>query len=400
MIVLWHLRCNAAAATEEGNDMSLKLTAIASLTVFSLVAVGCSAGPEARTTPAPTPTPTTPDPGTPQGPGDVDNPAPPATAHYAGVYATVAPLDFTQNGVLPGVIGPALSALIELHDHPGQAILDIVVVANIPDVSDLVKNMPSFLKDLLSSLLDKLIIDEVYANVPVVDQITTIISGVTELAKTIDVHSSLTVHTPKPDESVAIDHQVTDVGFTLLNNSTVIAFDANEKAMAHTSMTGTVKPHANAPVADADLTLAGGTMTLPFGELLLQAAGPLLFSQFGGATDLNGALNNLVDCAGHAQEISDALGGYLSPALVQNLCTAALGVLADQVTSRIDAIVLSDVQVSAGTAYLLDVSQSKPQPDDQSDRISQGKWSWSFIVAGGTATVPSTFAGDRIGDAQ
>jgi len=378
---------------------NLTLSAIASLTVLSLVAGGCGAGPEGRTQPMPTPT--SPDqPGTPQGPGEPINNTPPPTARYAGVYATVAPIDLTQNGVLPGVIGPALSALIELHDHPGKAILDIVVIANIPTVSDLVKNMPSFLRDVLSGLLDKLITDEVYANVPVVDQITSVISGITELAKTIDIHSSLTVHTPKPDGTAAFDHQVTDVGFTLLNHSTVISFDANEKMIAHTSMAGTVKPHANAPVADADLALAGGKMTLPFGELLLQAAGPLLFGQFGGATDLKGALNNLVDCAGQAQSISDALGGYLSPALVQTMCTAALGAIADTVTSEIDSIVLSDVQVSNGTAYLLDVSQSKPTADYQSDRIANGKWSWSFTVGGGAATVPSTFAGDRIGDAQ
>ena len=378
---------------------NLKLSAIASLTVLSLVAGGCSAGPEGRTPPTPMPSPD--QPGTPEGPGEtIGQPPPPPTSKYAGVYGTVAPLDFTQNGVLPGVIGPALGALIELHDHPGQAILDIIAIANIPTVSDAVQNMPSFLKDLLSSLLDKLIIDEVYANVPVVDQITNIISGITELAKTIDVHSSLTVHTPKADGTAAIDQQVTDVGFTLLNQSTVIAFDANEKMMAHSSMPGTVKAHANAPVADADLTLGGGQMTLPFGELLLQAAGPLLFGQFGGATDLKGALNNLVDCAGHAQSISDALGGVLSPATVQTVCTAALDAIGDAVTSQIDSIVLSDVQVSAGTAYLLDVSQSKPTADYQSDRIAQGKWSWSFTVAGGTATVPSTFAGDRVGDAQ
>lgn len=379
--------------------MSLKLTAIASITVLSLVAGGCGAGPEARTQPTPTPSPDIP-PGTPQGPGEVNNPTPAPTAKYSGVYSAVAPIDLTQNGVLPGVIGPALGALIELHDHPGKAILDIVAVANIPTVSDAVNNMPSFLRDILSGLLDKLIIDEVYANVPVVDQITSIISGVTELAKYIEIHNSLTVHTPAKDGTASIDQQVTDVGFKLLNNTTVVAFDANEKMMAHTAMPGTVKAHANAPVADADLTLGGGKMTLPFGELLLQAAGPLLFGQFGGATDLKGALNNLVDCAGHAQSISDALGGFLSPTVVQNLCTGALGILADQVTSRIDAIVLNDVQVSGGTAYLLDVSQSKPQADYQSDRIAQGKWDWSFTVAGGTAKVPSTFAGDRIGDAQ
>jgi hypothetical protein len=378
--------------------MSLKLTAIASLTVLSLVAGGCGAGPEARTQPTPTPTPDAP--GTPSdGPGNpIDQPPP--TARYAGVYTVPAPIDLTQNGVLPGVIGPALGALIELHDHPGKAILDIVAVANIPTVSDAVANMPSFLRDVLSTLLDKLIVDEVYANVPVVDQITGIISGITELAKTMEIHNALTVHTPAADGTANIDQQVTDVGFTLLGNSTVVAFDANEKMLAHTTMAGSVKAHANAPVADADLTLGGGKMTLPFGELVLQAAGPLVFGQFGGATDLKGALHNLVDCHGAAQSISDALGGYLSPGLVETLCTSALDVLADQVTSRIDAITLDDVQVSAGAAVLLDVSQAKPKEDYQSDRVAQGKWDWSFTVAGASVKVPSTFAGDRTADAQ
>ncbi|MCU1280637.1 MAG: hypothetical protein JWM53_4183 [bacterium] len=377
--------------------MRLKLTAIASLTVLSLVAGGC-AGPESRTQPTPTPSPD--QPGTPQGPGEPINDTPPPSAKYAGIYSAVAPLDLTQNGVLPGVVGPALGALIELHDHPGKALLDIVAIANIPTVSDAVKNMPSFLRDILSGLLDKLIIDQVYANVPVVDQITNIISGITEMAKTIEVHNTLTVHTPAMDGSATIDQQVTDVGFKLLNQSTLVAFDANEKAMAHTAMPGSVKAHANAPVADADLSLGGGKMTLPFGELLLQAAGPLLFGQFGGATDLKGALHNLVDCQSAAQSISDALGGYLSPSLVNTLCTAALDVLADQVTSRIDAITFKDVQISGGAAFLLDVSQSKPKEDYQSDRVAQGKWDWTFTVSGSSVKVPSTFAGDRIGDAQ
>jgi hypothetical protein len=165
-------------------------------------------------------------------------------------------------------------------------------------------------------------------------------------------------------------------------------------------MPGTVKAHANAPVADADLALGGGKMTLPFGQLLLQAAGPLVFGQFGGATDLKGALHNLVDCASAAQSISDDLGGYLSPALINTLCTSALDAIAKNVTDQIDGIVFNDVQISAGTAYLLDVSQSKPTADYQSDVVSQGKWSWSFTVSGTTVTVPSTFAGDRVGDAQ
>jgi hypothetical protein len=377
---------------------NLKLTALATLTAFALV-TGCGAGPEARTQPTPTPTPTPGQPDSPPGPNEFP-PQPTPTAKYAGVYAVVAPIDLTQNGVLPGVLGPALTALIELHDHPGKAILDIVAIANIPTVSDAVKNMPGFLKDVLSNLLDKLITDEVYANVPVVEQITNIVSGITELAKTIDVHNTLTVHTPAADGSAKIEQQVTDVGFTLLNKQTVVSFDANEKMAAFSAMPGTITAHANAPVADADLTLAGGQMTLPLGQLLLQAAGPLLFSQFGGATDLKGALNNLVPCHDAAQSISDALNNYLSAQLVENLCTAALGALADGVTNQISKIQLEDVQVTGANAFLLDVSQSKPQTDYQADRIADGKWDWGFSVAGTTVTVPSPLAGDRVGDAQ
>lgn len=376
---------------------NLKLTAFATLAAFALV-TGCGAQPEARMPGAP---------GTPSQPGTPDNPGepipqnPPApTAKFAGVYQVVAPIDLTQDGVLPGVLGPMLGALIELHDHPGKALLDIVANANIPTVSDAVKGLPSVVRDVLSNLLDKLIVDQVYGNVPVVEQITNIISGITELAKTIDIHNTLTVHTPAADGSAKVEQQVTDVGFKLLNKQTVVAFDADEKKAAFSAMPGTITPHANAPVADADLTLAGGQMTLPFGQLMLQAAGPLIFSQFGGATDLKGALNNLVPCHDAAQAISDALDGYLSAALVEQICVAAVGAVADTVTNQIDQIQLKDVQVTDAKAFLLDVSQAKPQTDYQADRIADGKWTWSFSLAGSTIKVPSTLAGDRVGDAQ
>jgi hypothetical protein len=369
---------------------NLKSSAIAALTALALIS-GCSAEPETRM----------PGPGGGGTGGGEPIPIPMnQTAKYAGVYAAVAPLDLTQNGVLPGALGPALNALIELHDHPGKAIIDIIMIADIPTVSDAVKALPGFVRDLLASLLDQLIQKEVYANVPIIEQIANVISGVTELAKTIETHQALTIHTPTAGGTTSIDHQVTDVGFKLLSKSTLVTFNANEKAMAHTTETGTIKAHANAPVADADLTLAGGKMTLPFGELLLQAAGPLLFSQFGGAMDLKTALLNLVPCHDWAQWLSDQLSGYLSPALVEGVCVAAIGVVSDQVTKQIDAIVFKDVQISAGTAYLLDVSQSKPLADYQSDRVSQGKWNWSFSIAGASTTVPSSFEGDRTGTAQ
>ena len=155
--------------------------------------------------------------------------------------------------------------------------------------------------------------------------------------------------------------------------------------MALRGMAGTVKAHANAPVADADLALAGGKMTLPFGELLLQAAGPLLFDQFGGATDLKGALNNLVACAGNGAE---HLGRARRLALAGAACRASAWRRSAPSPTRSPS---RSTPSSSRTCrsrpvprFLLDVSTAKPKEDYQSDRVAQGKWDWSFTVAGAT----------------
>jgi hypothetical protein len=349
---------------------------------------GCSAGTSAPSGP--------PDAGTQDGGGiTVTQP----TASYSGVYATVTPIDLTQNGVLPGAIGPALAALTELHDHPGQAIVELVAAAGIPTLSDAVQGLPSFCKTLLAALLDQLVTDELYANVPVAEHIASIISGISQLADTIAIHETLTVHTPDAGGAVTVDQQISSIGFVLLNQSSAVVLDSGAQLLAHATLAGTITAHADAPVADADLTLAGGGMTLPIGQLMLQAAGPLLFAQLG-ATDLEGALDALVPCHAAAQSIADGIDDLLQPATIEAVCKAALGIVAAAVTSEVDQLVLTNVRVDDGTAGLLDISASRPQIDHQSDTIENGKWTWSFTVAGQTVLVPSTLTADRVGNAQ
>lgn len=352
---------------------------------------GCSAGTSAASGPP------LPDGGPPDG-GGVAVP-PPAQADYAGVYATVTPIDLTQNGVLPGAIGPALAALTELHDHPGQAIVDLVGAAGIPTLSDAINGLPGFCKTLLAALLDSVITDELYDNVPVAEHLASIISGIGQLADTLAIHQTLTVHTPGANGQVAIDQQISSIGFTLLNQQSAVVLDLAAQSQAHATLAGTITAHADAPVADADLTLAGGGMTLPLGQLMLEAAGPLLFAQLG-AQDLNGALDALVPCHAAAQSIADGIDDLLPPAVIEEVCKAALALVAAAVTTEVDKLVLTNVRVDGGTAALLDVSASRPQIDHQSDSIANGKWTWSFSVAGQTISVPSTLTADRVGNAQ
>ncbi len=376
--------------------MNRELLKYALMLFLTWAMFGCSAGAGAPSEPPAS----SPDLGPPASDGGITiPPVTQPTADYAGIYATVTPIDLTQNGVLPGAIGPSLAALTELHDHPGQAIIALVCAADIPTLSSAINGLPSFVKDLLASLLDKLITDELYANVPVADQIASIIAGISQLADTMAIRQTLTLHTPDANGNVKIDQQLSSIGFTLLNQSSVVLLDANAQQLAQATLTGTVTPHANAPVADADLTLAGGNMTLPLGQLMLQAASPLLFAPLG-ATDLQSALTTLVPCHAAAQAISDGIDDLLPASTIEAACTAALDIVAAAVTTEVDKLVLTNVSVDDGAASLLDVSVARPQIDYQSDTIANGKWTWHFTVAGQTIAVPSTLAADRVGNAQ
>jgi hypothetical protein len=384
--------------------VTLKTSAFATLTLFAVLTAGCNSdtGHDGTTMDPPTGSgPSTNPGGTPFNPPNPDGPGLPPTpapvkANYSGVYEVVAPIDFTKNGVLPNAVGGALGGLAELHDHPGDALLKIVTNAGIPYLSDILQQVPSFLMKALASLLDDLIIDNLYNGYPVVDEVANIIQGIFELTKKLEIHDTLTVHKMAADGSAAIDQQLSAVGFTLLGQKSVATFAGAKKV----SMNGKITPHPNAPVADADLQLDLAMFQLPIGDLLLQAAGPLLFGQFGGATTLKGALTNLVPCSTVAQDISSGLGGIISANQAETLCVGALGLIADQVENAIKAITFDGVKVDAGLGKLYDVSQLKPSMDNQSDRVAEGKWNWTFDVSGSKATVPSTFSGERTGDAN
>src|SRR5262249_54992554 len=130
-------------AGHRGMAMNTMLERIAIWGVLVMtVAAGCDAAPAS---PVVMPPPMT---GPVEGGGDMAMPPGPRPI-YGGVYALPTPLDLTQNGVLPGMAGPALDALMQLHDHPGTAIVELVMAANVPVLSSALEDLGSFVRDLL-----------------------------------------------------------------------------------------------------------------------------------------------------------------------------------------------------------------------------------------------------------
>jgi len=374
-----------------------KLSTFTSLALATALAGGCAQSPVMGIEPTDPSSPQ--QPMTPGEPMPAPTPAPtPATARYSGIYQANAPIDFTQNGVLPGIASPALNALTMVGSNPGRA---LVTMANATGAVNIPSPFDSVLGDIITGQLDQILPPDVQDDLK-------IIANIADITKTTVLKNSLTVHTPGAGGVCEVDLQLTGAGFDFVDihgnaQHVDVTVPVAQVAGATAKMTmGMLTPRPDAPVADADLVLSGGSLTIPIGSFIMQAAGPLIFQPEWGVSDLQSALNKLMMpiCGSFGMAIHDAVQGVtfledINASVYTTICTTAVGLAAVEIANQINNLTVSGVSITNGRAVLYDVSTVKPTMDHQSDRIGDGTWSWTF----GSIAVPSTLAGDRTGNA-
>ncbi len=343
-----------------------------------------------------------PNPVNPDGTHDMAKPLPPLA--YAGVYAAPAPIDFTQMDVLPGLTSPLLGLFATIHTKPGTALVTLGQAANIKFLNDI----GSTGRLLLSTLLDS-VLGDLYTKNPGLEKVVTLIQNIGQIAKTTVLENKLTVHAPGATSTV-FDLEVTGATFhfidvNLVDTTFTTATSAASAAAAKTTFTmGSLTPHANPALADADISFDGGTVDIPMGDYLMGAIGVLAFKPLFGISDFKAGLVSLVPCDSMSTDgaaavaacgtgvVCDLLKAVVTKALLKTLCDTVVGSAADQVIVEFQKLQVKDVTITSGRGVLYDISTPKPTADRQSDRVGDGTWTWTF----GTAAVPSSFAGDRI----
>jgi hypothetical protein len=376
----------------------LKLSTFTSLALATALAGGCAPAPAAGmdyTDPSGPTTPMTPGEPTPP---PMPTPAAP-TAKYSGIYSANAAIDFTQNGVLPGIASPALNALTMIGSNPGRA---LVTMANASGAVNIPSPFDNILGDIITGQLDQILPPDVQNDL-------NLIGNIAKITKTTVLKNSLTVHTPGAGGTVEVDLQLTGAGFDFVDingnpQHVDVTVPVAQMSASTAKMTmATLTPRPDAPVADADLVLSGGSLTIPIGAFILQAAGPLIFQPEWGVSDIQSALNKLMMpvCGNFGTAIYDAVQGLtfledIQPGVYTTICTTAVGLAAVEIATQLNDLTVSGVSITNGRGVLYDVSTSKPTMDHQSDRIGDGTWSWTF----GSIAVPAMLSGDRTGNAM
>jgi len=343
--------------------------------------------------------------GKPPKPSPSPGPSAAPSATYSGAYAGVSPIDLTQSGILPGVLGPILDSLSTLHTCPGVSLIKLIHIVE-PDWLDYNWSNPAsgcpttsnFAGILLSGALNSLIVAQVYQNPngsfsPVVDKIAAITQGISEMFKKIEIRERITIGTPDQAMAVQVEQQVTHVAFTVFGTQSVAPLAANTLPAAYAKTPGSLAPRVAPPVADANLTFEPApSMVIPVGQLAWDNLAPIIFVPIAGQTTLAATLTTLVDCHGMAVSLSsNATFGFISGAF-EGFCTAALIGVAGAVEAAVKDIKLEGAQVDRVSGVLYDVSADRPQIDYVSDQIAEGTVTWRFAGE----NIPATLTAKRI----
>lgn len=282
----------------------------------------CAASPAGRAAAPPAPAPA---------------PAPPAPRWPTGTFDVRTELDAATAGLLGDRLSATALLLTELDTHPGRALLSLAAVQGLPAVRTL-RKVPR-LGGKLEAALDA----AVAGDAP--DRFAGLTREVLALTRVIEVGTTLAVGGADDGEATAV-HTLRALAFTIADRRIEVPVPA--------AAVDAVRPTNPAVATDgAALTLGTHAFTVPYGEMLLTAAGPLVFARWGGPT-LPAALAAQVDCPRVAArlaatcELKACLRDAVPEAALATLCDQAVAALAARLEGQITAQRLDVLALEAG----------------------------------------------------
>jgi hypothetical protein len=273
-----------------------------------------------------------------------------------GSYAAVTPIELQQAVANLPALGPVLVELRTVNENAGEAVLDALQAADVGSLSTLLKTLPSGLRaDLVTR-----------ANVfldPVKGEIAMLAGQLEELVSKVEIHSEIQIKSRQKVTGITDEvHQIRRVVFTAGGKqASVDVADLIDEG--HGRISG-----------DGKASLDSAAFSLAVGPLAMKAAAEVVFPQFG-ATDLNGALNEVIDC----DQLGTAIEQVVSFVDAKAKCREALTNLSAKITMAAQEA-KDELSIEIG---------------DASGTISNGAiagtWTWSIKLGGFEKELPLKF---------
>lgn len=332
----------------------------------------------------------------------------PITPKLDGRYELSTEFDITSMGIFPETVSDTLSALSNFREKPSQTLVDLLDVANVPVVPNLLNAIPGPIRGYVLGWVDDHVFKALFNKVPVTKNITGILDDLASIVTRFELVSTYDLAPPGSLGDAKSWHQASGVAYHWSEKRHVIkAPELLQTASAQSMESNAVlldKLHKD--LESGRLEVGKHTFPLPFGSLAVIGADYLAKEKFG-ATDLRDAIGKVVNCPALAKAVASKCIDPFGPGKVcvghetelAGFCTVGLDVLVSVVRNQIKRLDIPFLELRHGTAQLWDAAEPNGPLDARVDRIEKGYWQ-AFVKADGSdRAILATFSGRRVGDA-
>jgi hypothetical protein len=325
----------------------------------------------------------------------------PAELEVAGSYELVSTYDFTVAGALPDPVATYAQTLTGLSSDPAGTLFNLLDEAGVPIASDLLAALPSPVANELKSWINDAITNQRYGNASAKSELDTLATALQTVVARPDVVSTLQVDPPGADGAIVATHALEELRYTLYGGTTEISVPIRDGAAPGPLLTlrTTADGRVTAPLSneDAHIQIGDHAFGVAYGDYALAALDQALRARF--ATDLRGALGQLVDCAGMAHAVASrcVLGACVGHQdTLAAICDDGLDLVDQDIRDRVAALRIDALRLTSGQAQMWDAPAGSAALDRTVDRLSTGKWAAQVDFGMGARDVHGTFAGTRI----
>lgn len=322
---------------------------------------------------------------------------------YSGRYELTSIVDLAGAGAFGDTISTTLVQLSEFHDHPAATILNLMALYDVPYFSEVWDVLPGFLKDKVTDLLDELIVDAVFDNVPVIDQAAQFIADIGEASRNVELVTDLVLTEPTGVQMRG-SHTMKSLGFSLFGLHATIPVPTAFQQITQLEVRGALDTTvARAGGPSAHLTLSRQNFAIPYGDMIMDAFKELVFEP-AGVEDLGSWLNHIIDCGSIAHDLGNicilgaCVSDLVSISTMDGFCTGGLGILGTVVETAVRSLKIDLADLNNGACDMYDKGYADTKGDGKMDALSNGNWDMTITLSGQAKTVKSPFDGKRIAD--
>jgi hypothetical protein len=324
---------------------------------------------------------------------------------YTGRYELTSIVDLAGANAFGTTISTTLVQLSLFHDHPAATILNLMALYNVPYFSEVWNVLPGFLKDKVTDLLDQLIVQAVFDNVPVVDHAAELISDIGEASRNVEMVTEMTLRANTPNATLLRgDHVMKSLGFHIWSLHAEIPLPTVFQQITQLEVRVGVTP-VTGPLSgpQATITISKQNFAIPYGDMIMDAIKHMIFEPVG-ANDLGDYLNHLIPCGGIASSLGnicllgECVKDLVSIDSMKGFCTGGLSIVGLTVETEVRSLKVELADLTNGAAKMYDKGYADKVGDGKMDAISDGSWDMLIHIGGVAKTIKAPFDGKRVAD--